>query len=247
MPSIKLCLRSVAILMGMLGSVTSSFAQGVIDRPRPDYDPIGVPLGGFQLFPSIALDVSHDDNVFRIQRGTRGDIFVQLAPDLLLKSNWSQHMLNFQAGLQTYQYSNLSTESRTDWNVAATGRLDVQRGSEITGQASYQATHEARASPDQPGSAAKPTPYTLMHAQSGFAYRPFRLGFDAGVLFDRYKYDLTPLVGGGRLDNHDRDRDAWQAFARAIYEFSPGYATFLKATYDERSFDLKQRSDGLKP
>src|SRR6478735_4097312 len=39
--------------------------QGVLDRARPEYDAAGVPVGGMTLYPTLAVDVAGDDNVFR--------------------------------------------------------------------------------------------------------------------------------------------------------------------------------------
>ncbi len=38
---------------------------GVMDRARPDYDPKGLPLGGFRLRPALDIGVTATDNVFR--------------------------------------------------------------------------------------------------------------------------------------------------------------------------------------
>jgi hypothetical protein len=236
---------TATVVLMWLMSGSSSFAQGVIERPRPDYDPLGIPIGAFRLFPSVALGTSFDDNTYRTPSGIQSDVFLEISPALLIKSNWSEHMLNFEALLRHYQYSRLSEESHTDWAVSATGRLDVQRGIALTGQANYLATHEPRTSPDQPESAAKPTAYRMTHAETGLTLSPFRVGLEAGIAIDRYNFDLTPLIGGGRLDNHDRDRDAWQTFVRAIYEVSPGYAGFLRASFDQRTFDIKKDRTGL--
>jgi hypothetical protein len=46
------------------------------------------------------------------------------------------------------------------------------------------------------------------------------------------------LSGGGILSNRDFDRDELRPFIRTTYEFSPGYTTFLRASYDERSYAL---------
>src|SRR5678816_3232463 len=39
--------------------------MGVLDRARPEYDAVGVPVGGLTLYPTLAAGVSGDDNVFR--------------------------------------------------------------------------------------------------------------------------------------------------------------------------------------
>src|ERR1700712_320465 len=38
---------------------------GVMQRPRPEYDAKGIPLGAFRMFPSLDVNATYDDNVFR--------------------------------------------------------------------------------------------------------------------------------------------------------------------------------------
>jgi hypothetical protein len=155
-------------------SVASSIvlAQGVLDRPRPEYDPIGMPLGGFRLYPTVYLGIARDDNVFRTQSGEQDDTIFELAPDLVLSSNWSQHALNLRGGLQHLEFTEHDSETRTNYNFGADGRLDIMRGVTLSGAASYNLTHEPRTSPDLPGFAAEPTRYAVSHAQAIFRYQP---------------------------------------------------------------------------
>ncbi|HEY5608680.1 MAG TPA: outer membrane beta-barrel protein, partial [Alphaproteobacteria bacterium] len=38
--------------------------ETVMSRARPDYDPIGLRLGGFVLYPELWLQESYDSNIF---------------------------------------------------------------------------------------------------------------------------------------------------------------------------------------
>lgn len=39
------------------------------------------------------------------------------------------------------------------------------------------------------------------------------------------------------MDNDDRDRSVYTGYAKASYEFSPGYSAFLRGVYNKRNFD----------
>jgi hypothetical protein len=220
-------------------------AQGVLDRPRPEYDPIGLPAGGFRIYPNVFLGIAHDDNVFRTQVGEQSDTIFELAPDILIASNWTQHALNLRGGLQQLEFTEHDSESRTNFNVGTDGRLDILRGVTLSGALGYTVTHEPRTSPDLPGFAASPTRYGITHAQAIFRYQPVAFGFETGILYDSYAYNNTKLFPAGTLNNHDRDHDQTQVYARADYEFSPGYTAFLRGTYDTRSFDVKTDRSGV--
>jgi len=96
---------------------------------------------------------------------------------------------------------------------------------------------------DQIG-AAEPTPYQRSDARFEFSYDPYRIGLQLGADFERYHYDstkLSPSFGGGLLNNDDRNRNVYSIHATALYELSPGYAAFIRPTYEERIYDLQTR------
>jgi hypothetical protein len=228
--------RTVAIAAAcFLGLGLPALGQSISERIRPDYDAKGLPMGGFRLYPTLDLTAVVDDNVYR-RPNKQSDTYFLISPSLALRSEWTNHALNFFAGLDHYAYSKLTKEDRTNWNLGADGRLDIQRGSSLTGRAVYISTHEQRFSPDQPGFAASPTPYKVLQASGSLTFQPVDFGVQVGGTVDKFDFDSTRLIGGGVLNNNDRDRTAYTAFARLFYQFSPGYSAFVRAIYDTRDF-----------
>src|SRR5258708_28287362 len=66
--------------------------QGVLDRARPEYDAAGVPVGALTLYPTLAVDVAGDDNVFRGPVASSDAIWT-ISPRLDLRSNWDTNSL----------------------------------------------------------------------------------------------------------------------------------------------------------
>ena len=64
--------------------------QGVLDQPRPDYDALGVRLGGFLVFPRIDLGGGFSSNAY-LSRVEEGDGFAEAAPGVRAQSGWSRH------------------------------------------------------------------------------------------------------------------------------------------------------------
>src|ERR1700704_4974097 len=151
-------------------------AQGVVNSPRGDYDPKGMPLGGFRLFPALTLDIGFDDNIYRTPANENSSLFFDVAPRLDLRSQWANHMLNVHGGLLYKNYTSANSETHTDWDVGANGRLDIVRGADIAADISYLSTRETRFSPDLPGSAAKPTPFAVFHSALRIEGKPARFG-----------------------------------------------------------------------
>lgn len=215
--------------------------DSVLGRSRPDYDPQGLPLGGFQLYPSLTFNAAYDDNVLRTRSDHQSDFVFAVTPAVNLRSEWVRHYLALRASATDYRLARLSSENRTEWNVAAGGRLDVLTGFNVTGAVSHDATFEPRTSRDQSG-AAKPTPYALSQARAAISYTPFRFGMQLGMAYQRYDYghtELVPEFGGGERNNDDRDRNVYGMYTTAIYEFAPGYGVFVRPAFEKRVYDMQ--------
>jgi hypothetical protein len=218
---------------------------GVLDRARPEYDAAGLPLGSFILFPTFAAGPSLDDNIFRAAGATVSDVFWTLSPRLDLRSQWSQDVLQLYSQLDSYQYDSHGTESRTNWIVGGAGEVGVAPGTVLDAHTSYFGTHESRGSPDIAVSALDPTAYTVLHTDGSILNQPGPLGLSAGVSYDRRLYDPTKLIGGGLIDNADRNSHVVDMYGKVSYDLVPGSSIFARASYNWRDFDLQLDRNGL--
>ena len=232
-------------LRTQIDSQPSDQPMGVMDRPRPDYDAKGLPLGAFRLKPALDVAAASDDNVFDTETDTQSDIFYVINPSFDLASDWSRHKLEIMGGLTRYQYQDQGSESRTDWNLGASGRLDVLRGTYLEGETSYAVMHEPRYSPDEPGGASEPTEYAQYHAAASITHGVNRFALQLGGSYDELRFDDTPLIGGGTFSNDDRNERQYGAFAKVSYEVAPGAAVFLRGSLDDKNFDLTVDRDGV--
>jgi hypothetical protein len=226
--------------------------KGVMDRTRPEYDAVGVPVGGLTLYPTLAAGVSYDDNIFRGPAAVADTIF-SLSPRLDLRSNWDRDAVQLYGQLDHLAYVDQGTESRTNWMLGGGGRKDLDAGSFLSGEGFYFDTHEARTSPDLALTALSPTHYRRGHADSLATGQFSRFTLSATVTYDRFDFDSTQLIGGGLLDNADRNRNVYQITGRTAYELAPDQAVFAQFTYDRRDFDqlldrngFNRNSDGYR-
>jgi hypothetical protein len=209
----------------------------VMSRPRPEYDPLGVRVGTFVLYPKMELSATYDDNVYRTQNALVDDTFITISPTFRLESQWSRHMLEVYGGLNDYQYTSQTSLDVADWNLGADGRYDVSGAASLFANGSIAEQHESLSSPNVVGFQKTPTRFYDGHAEFNASYQPNRLGFSAEGAFDRFYYLNTPLFGGGLQNNKDRNFNEYQASAKAYYDFSPGYSGFLRVAYDSRDFE----------
>lgn len=223
-----------------------------MDRPRPEYDAKGIPLGGFRLFPALGVSLNTTDNVFEVDSASQGDVFMDVSPSIRLASNWSQHALELYARANLLRYADYDSENVDDWTVGAKARLDVRRTTVASASLWNGMRHERRSSPNSPGNIAEPVRYEQFHTEGGVSIQPNDLRLFAGVEYDEFSFDPTPLGGGGFLNNRDRDRIELRVRARASLAVSHGLLVFAEAIRDRRDFDLaidrtgvNRDSDGL--
>jgi len=226
--------------------------QGVLDRARPEYDAAGILMGGMTLYPTLAVDVAGDDNVFRGPVASSDAIWT-ISPRLDLRSNWDTNALQLFGQMDHLEYQRLGNETRTNWMLGGAGRLDFSPGSFLSNQTSYFDTHEARTSPDLSLLALSPTRYRRVHTDGDLSGQFSRFNLSAAVSYDRFDFDSTQLVGGGLIDNSDRDRNVFQMTGKVAYELAPEQSVFAQVTYDRRDFDrlldrngFNRNSDGYR-
>jgi hypothetical protein len=234
--------RSLLLLSGCLAVAAPALAQedqalGVMDRARPDYDAKGLPVGGLRLKPSLDIGAAVDDNVQRSAAAPESDIYFTAAPSFTLGTNWGSSAIELSASITRYQYASLTDENRTDWNIGLSSRSDIWHDMAINSAVSYGLYHEPRNSPDDAGNAATATAFSQLHSEASFEKQADPFGVSIGGSLDRLNYRATPLIGGGVQTNDDRDEKMWSGNAKLAYEVAPGFAVFLRGSYDARQFD----------
>lgn len=263
--------RSAFILafgLGLFG-VSSAFAQvqGVNGQPvqppdRPDlrspnaiaaenYDPKGLPVGSFRLFPELELDEVYNDNIYATTYGTSGrtSSFVQLIkPSLNLRSDWNQNMLNFFAKGNFGLYSAAPLSNFTDYSFGTDGRYDVGGGgSNAYAGASFNHNHEDPGTPNAAIGAFPPNLYDQITGNIGYLQRFNRLNVRVDGRIDNYNY-LNPGSGpstGSAISNYQRDRTEFREALRVGYEFIPNYQVWVRGSLNQRDYQNTPDGNGF--
>jgi hypothetical protein len=203
----------------------------------PEYQAKGIPLGVFRLFPTLNVSANYDDNVFRQPGNQQSDFFFVETPSLLLDYETSDAHVDLYADGTFDQYTKLTTVDVPQYDFGTKGSYLVSRELQVSGNISFSQLAESLSSADTIASQDQPNLYTLFDVSGQAQYKPNRLGFTFGGSRDAYHYFDTPLFGGGSLYNGDRSNTVVKGFGQGSYDFSPGYSGYVKATYNNDTFE----------
>lgn len=212
----------------------------VQDRPRPDYDPLGIRAGSFFIFPSLTVQGGYDDNVYATNDDEEDDLFAVVAPEVLVQSNWSRHSLNVRVGAESGLYREEDNNNYFDFFTNANGRLDITRDNILSGGVELSRLHEGRADPDSAGAEEDVTEYWRGSTRLDYRRNFNRVFAIIGGDFQRLDFEDT-----GDQNEDDRDRNQYRARARVGYEISPRFAGFVEGTYDVRRYDETPDDEGF--
>lgn len=234
-----------------LGAATAAFGQaqndfardrdlGVLDRPRPEYDALGVPLSTFLMYPKLNVVTGYNDNIFASQTGTQGSGFVQLQPSIALKSQWSQHELDFFTHASINRFFDHSSENTDDYGAGLNGRLDVLADTKLTGGASYDLETEPREAETALRNTINPVQFGVWQAQASGSHQFNRLQVSLSGTWDSYNYlDGRDPITGALVDEHYRNVQDYGETLRVDYALSPDTAVFVSGNINQHTYSVQ--------
>lgn len=190
------------------------------------YDPTGISVGTFDLYPSVTFWGTHDDNVDNAQskqKGTSG----RVEGELRLRSNWARHELEVNANASATGYRTPKRKPDHEYGVSGDLRLDLRDETTLTLRSGLNIEREAANSVELRASGGNQSIQTVL---SGDA----QLDHQAGL------FELQ--LRGGLVDesfDEDKSRD-FQLFTvggRVGYRYTDQIVPFVDLEGSRRRFD----------
>jgi Putative beta-barrel porin 2 len=245
------CAVGTGIFAICMMGVTPSFAQndpGPVTSPvqtvpspalpenAPHTEELGMPLGSFRLYPTLDLRAGYDSNVFAQPAGQQvSSAYEAIRPSLDLRSDWSNHMLNFNAYGAFGFYNNASTQNYQNFGVLTDGRFDIQRDWYLTASGGFARTTEALGTPDV-AFAQSPTVVNTIPVNLAMFQRFNRLFYQASASLTRYSYQDNSTISTQTLPSGSRDRTEYGENLRAGYEIRDGWDIWAQGGLNQRRY-----------
>ncbi|MCO6419755.1 outer membrane beta-barrel protein [Siccirubricoccus sp. KC 17139] len=179
----------------------------VTSRPRPDFDPLGVRLGGFRLDGMVDVGPGFDSNLFGRRNNVVSDGFVDTAAGARLRSDWTTHAVGIEASMLSRQYFNNSDLDFQDWNILGFGRYDFSADTNVEGRYRHAREHLDVFSTEVQGlGIARPVSYDTDEVSVTGNTRFNRVGLTGGALWRSYRFENQSFAStGGSLSLNDFD------------------------------------------
>lgn len=251
--NIGVACAAIAVALGSVGEVhaqSQNPTEPVAERSRPDFDPRGLRLGGFLLFPSVTVGMLATDNIFASNTGEESDIALTISPQAELRSQWSRHQLNAAIGVNIAQFNDFDTENYEDFFANVGGRLDITRSSQVISGLNYNQGHESRGTADANVNINQDvTTLESFGGYLGYIHNFNRVTVRAiGSIGSTDFDDDTGQDAAGNpvtINNDDRDRVRTELLLRGDYAVSPGLAVFVAGRYADIDFDSAVDDNGV--
>ncbi|NNC38862.1 MAG: outer membrane beta-barrel protein [Hyphomonadaceae bacterium] len=240
----------VLVITAMLSAVPAS-AQALNDslfkrdrnvsvkeRPKPGYTTDGLPMGRFRVQPILNVQTEFNDNIFASDANEQSDTIFVINPIVQAKSDFSRHELIFGGNVNHREFSDIGSESYTNYGANIDGRVDVKRGTYINAGTNYQKSHEERSEAGFANGVLEPIEFEITNFYAEGVHETGRIRASVSGGFGKWNYEDGQLAGGLPADQDFRDRDIIDAGARIDYAISPDTAVFARVRYQDQQYDF---------
>ncbi|HEX7820399.1 MAG TPA: outer membrane beta-barrel protein [Sphingobium sp.] len=209
----------------------------VTQRERPDYDPIGIRAGSFNVFPQLSASLGYSDNIYYSTKNTAKDGFIQLSPSVLVNSDWSRHSLRLRAGSQIQRYFSETRRNQTPWDFAALGTLEMGESLRLTPEVQIEKDFETPFSGETTADNAVLSSYVRKYAGLRGEYSGGQTKLSLAVNNTNFQFDDIVRQSGAVFDQGNRDRNIFRVSGQAQYAFTPSVAAYAQLGYAHTVYD----------
>jgi hypothetical protein len=209
------------------------------------YEPKGIKVGNFILKPAFEMTSGFDSNPGRVPRGA-GSAFVSVAPVLLVRSQFDQHLLNADVRVSYIDYAKLRQLSRPTVDAKVNGRYDISDTFALNGEGHVAVDADDPGTPRFAGRFARIPLASTVGGSAGVTkkFEDFEVSTKAAI--DRVAFQNAPLVDGQIVSNADRNFNQYASQSRVTYNLTPEIRPFVDVTVDRRVHDIAVDAEGFR-
>lgn len=211
--------------------------EAVTDRAQPEFDPLPIRSGGFEIRSEAGFSAGATSNLFAANTNEIDDIFFGFSPTVDVDSTWSRNAFGLRGRLDHREYSDTTSESRTNIDVGADARLDISNAVSFYGAVQAADLVEPRSSIASIQGASEPVEYSQIGGELGAQYQAGRIRLQGALGLETFDYDDVELANGLIQDQDFRDRDSTSFVGQAAYAIERDWAVFAEVEVEEFDYN----------
>jgi hypothetical protein len=209
----------------------------VLNRPHPEYDPLGLRFGDINVRADATAGVGYDSNPLALP-SSRGSGFVATQAELNVANDRERSGINAGMTVQDLHYFDLPEVNHTDWTATIGGHYDLERG-RIDAGYSHLNLNVLPTSIDTTGQNVV-VPFTDDVFQLRYTLPLGRFKVIPQVTYSIYRFGqsvgVAGTLGANGFDETVNDRNELTIGTTLEYEFSPGRNAVLVVRGTEANF-----------
>jgi hypothetical protein len=203
----------------------------VLTRTRTDYDPLGIRVPGFTVYPSATVSANATSNVFLQPRGV-SDAFATARVAVVARSDFTRHFVDFDGFVEGMGFARSGTENGISYLARAIGRYDVVGRDTLTFDVSRERRLVDRSAVGETITTRSPIRFDRTMADvSGRVVRG-RTSFDLRGGVSQVDFQDAQTRAGSPFDEDFRDYTNYGVSVLAAYEVGYGRAFYGSASQD---------------
>ena len=246
---VKLSASAAVPLLVLLATTSRAEAQqpvdqeqSVADRPHPEWDPLGLVVPGFVIYPSITSELHATDNYLATESNRKGDIFLTIHPEVSVRSRWNRNSLNLRAFVEQQVHANLPRQNVTAGAVFADGTYDVDHATKFVGNVSAGRFVESQAGLGSFLGSFEPVEYDLFRGSAQLSRDFARMSVTGSARIERRNFHDVTGPHGFVLDQDFRDSTVYLIDGNVAYSLSADIGLIVSGHYDNWRYDFRPGS-----
>lgn len=208
----------------------------VAERPKPEYDPLGIRLGSFILNPQLNMSVAYTNNVFNDNNTRRRDVYSSVEPYAGISSDWSVHQVRLTGAGDLRRYASESVRNQNAWYIDLSGRADVSSALTVTVNGEIDRSYETPFSGDVVANLRVPSRYLRKFSGVRAVYDVGKSRVIGTLDRSAYTFDAVGFADGSTRDQRYRDRVTDAGTATYELGFSPSLSVYGRAEIDQNQY-----------
>jgi hypothetical protein len=217
----------------------------VEERPRTDYDQLGIRLGSIVVKPKVDLSLGYTDNAYLAgSSGKKGAAFVSAVPIVTADSDWDRDEVNLFAAAGFQRYFGETRRNQDTYDLRAVGRKDIGESFSLTGETQYARLYESPQTGATTAQLSVLSHYRRLFGSIRGQYTSGRGRVILAVDHTGLAFDDIDLGNNVIFGQKDRDRTIDRVTGQIQYALSPSISVYGQAGYDKTDYSQALLNSG---